>query len=83
MSRVVVGHALRYGYLLDHWLMLKDSEVESAETIAKRIERAVGILGADRIRWTHPDCGFWMLSRSVADRKMAALVAGRDLFEGT
>ena len=26
---------------------------------------------------------FWMLSRSVADRKMAALVAGRDKFLGT
>jgi 5-methyltetrahydropteroyltriglutamate--homocysteine methyltransferase len=30
----------------------------------------------------HPDCGFWMLQRSVVDRKMRALVQGRDLFEG-
>lgn len=58
---------------------IKDNEVETPDTIARRIEHAVQVLGADRIRWVHPDCGFWMLPRSVADRKMAALVAGRDL----
>lgn len=61
---------------------IKDNEVETAELVAQRIEHAVGVLGAERIRWIHPDCGFWMLPRSVADRKMAALVKGRDLFEG-
>lgn len=61
---------------------IKDNEVESADTVAQRIEEAVRVLGRERIRWVHPDCGFWMLSRSVADRKMAALVAGRDLFLG-
>jgi len=61
---------------------IKDNEVESADLIARRIERAVSVLGAERIRWVHPDCGFWMLSRSVADRKMQALVAGRDAFLG-
>lgn len=61
---------------------IKDNEVESAECVAKRIERAVGILGAERIRWVHPDCGFWMLQRSVADRKMHSLAKGRDLFLG-
>jgi 5-methyltetrahydropteroyltriglutamate--homocysteine methyltransferase len=30
----------------------------------------------------HPDCGFWMLKRSVADGKLGALVAGRDRNEG-
>jgi 5-methyltetrahydropteroyltriglutamate--homocysteine methyltransferase len=30
----------------------------------------------------HPDCGFWMLRRSVVDAKIRALVAGRDLYEG-
>jgi len=34
------------------------------------------------VKWIHPDCGFWMLKRSVADRKMAALVQGRDLYLG-
>jgi 5-methyltetrahydropteroyltriglutamate--homocysteine methyltransferase len=59
---------------------IKDNEVESADCVARRIERAVSVLGAERIRWVHPDCGFWMLQRSVADRKMRALVDGRDRF---
>jgi 5-methyltetrahydropteroyltriglutamate--homocysteine methyltransferase len=61
---------------------IKDNEVESAETVARRIENAVKILGPERVQWVHPDCGFWMLPRSVADAKMAALVAGRNLAEG-
>ena len=61
---------------------IKDNEVETPETVAKRIEHAVTILGAARVKWVHPDCGFWMLPRSVADRKMAVLVAGRNLFLG-
>jgi 5-methyltetrahydropteroyltriglutamate--homocysteine methyltransferase len=61
---------------------IKDNEVESADEVAKRIERAVQALGLERIRWVHPDCGFWMLQRSVADRKMWALAAGRDVFLG-
>jgi 5-methyltetrahydropteroyltriglutamate--homocysteine methyltransferase len=59
---------------------IKDNGVESPEEVARRIERGVRVLGAERVRWVHPDCGFWMLSRSVADRKLAALVAGRDLY---
>jgi 5-methyltetrahydropteroyltriglutamate--homocysteine methyltransferase len=39
-------------------------------------------LWAGRIRYVHPDCGFWMLKRSVADRKIAALARGRDLYLG-
>ena len=62
---------------------IKDTAVESPDEVARRIEAAVNVLGAARIRWVHPDCGFWMLPRSVADRKMAALVAGRDLFCGS
>lgn len=61
---------------------IKDNEVESPDEVAQRIERAVKVLGEKRIRWVHPDCGFWMLSRSVADRKLAALVEGRDRFIG-
>ena len=61
---------------------IKDNKVESTEVIAKRIENAVNVLGMERIKWVHPDCGFWMLPRSVADRKMAALVAGRDAYLG-
>jgi 5-methyltetrahydropteroyltriglutamate--homocysteine methyltransferase len=62
---------------------IKDNEVETPETVAWRIEAAANVLGVDRVRWVHPDCGFWMLPRSVADRKMAALVQGRDLFLST
>jgi len=61
---------------------IKDNEVESPELIASRIERIVKTLGPERLRYVHPDCGFWMLQRSVADRKMRALVEGRDMFEG-
>lgn len=61
---------------------IKDNAVESPDLIAERIEIAASALGAERIHYIHPDCGFWMLQRSVADRKMRALKAGRDLFEG-
>ena len=61
---------------------IKDNEVEAPSAVAAAIETSVKALGADRIRWIHPDCGFWMLTRSVADRKMRAMVEGRDLFLG-
>jgi 5-methyltetrahydropteroyltriglutamate--homocysteine methyltransferase len=61
---------------------IKDNEVESADEVARRIGKAVDALGADRVRWVHPDCGFWMLPRTVADGKMRALVQGRDVFVG-
>jgi len=61
---------------------IKDNEVESADLVADRIEKIVQVIGPDRLHYVHPDCGFWMLQRSVVDRKMRSLVAGRDLFEG-
>jgi 5-methyltetrahydropteroyltriglutamate--homocysteine methyltransferase len=61
---------------------IKDNEVESPDVVAGRIERAVSVLGPERVRYVHPDCGFWMLPRSSADAKMRSLVAGRDLFAG-
>ena len=61
---------------------IKVNHVETADEIAAAIDRAERALGAGRVRYVHPDCGFWMLKRSVADRKIAALVAGRDLFLG-
>jgi 5-methyltetrahydropteroyltriglutamate--homocysteine methyltransferase len=61
---------------------IKRTEVETADQIARTIERAESLLGAGRVRYIHPDCGFWMLKRSIADAKIAALVAGRDLYEG-
>jgi 5-methyltetrahydropteroyltriglutamate--homocysteine methyltransferase len=52
--------------------------------VARRIERASSILGGpDRIAYVHTDCGFWMLSRSIADGKIRSLVSGRDVYEGS
>ena len=39
-------------------------------------------VGPGRVRWVHPDCGFWMLKRSIADRKIEALARGRDRYLG-
>ncbi len=61
---------------------IKTTVVETPDQVAQRIEAAADIVGADRIKYVHPDCGFWMLKRSIADAKMHALVKGRDLFEG-
>ncbi len=61
---------------------IKRTDIEGADTIAGKIERAAGLLGEGRVKYIHPDCGFWMLPRNVADGKIRALVAGRDLYEG-
>jgi 5-methyltetrahydropteroyltriglutamate--homocysteine methyltransferase len=61
---------------------VKVNHVETPDEVAARIEIAENRLGQDRIGWVHPDCGFWMLKRSVVDRKIAALVAGRNLYLG-
>jgi 5-methyltetrahydropteroyltriglutamate--homocysteine methyltransferase len=61
---------------------IKSTEIESPDIIATAIERAEKVLGAGRIKYINPDCGFWMLKRSIADGKIRALVAGRDRYEG-
>ena len=61
---------------------VKVNHIETAKEIATRLERAEKVLGPGRVTWIHPDCGFWMLKRSVADRKIAALAKGRDLYLG-
>jgi 5-methyltetrahydropteroyltriglutamate--homocysteine methyltransferase len=61
---------------------IKDNQVEAPDLVAARIEHIVARLGEERIRYVHPDCGFWMLQRSVVDRKLRTLVEGRNLFEG-
>jgi len=72
-SRIVLGVGV---------IDVKINHVETADEVARRIEHVAKRLGAGRIGWVHPDCGFWMLKRSVADRKIEALVKGRDLYEG-
>ena len=61
---------------------IKVNHVETPEEIAKSIEEAESALGAGRVKFVHPDCGFWMLKRSIADRKIASLAKGRDLYLG-
>jgi len=61
---------------------IKSTEIESPDMIARAIERAEKVLGVGRVRYINPDCGFWMLKRSIADGKIRALVAGRDRYEG-
>jgi 5-methyltetrahydropteroyltriglutamate--homocysteine methyltransferase len=62
---------------------IKDNRIENPDDVARAIDRAADAVGGiERIRYVHPDCGFWMLQRSIADRKMEALVQGRDRFRG-
>jgi 5-methyltetrahydropteroyltriglutamate--homocysteine methyltransferase len=61
---------------------IKRTEIESAEGVERAIEAADRVLGAGRVRYIHPDCGFWMLKRTIADGKIRALAAGRNLYEG-
>ena len=59
---------------------VKDLQIESAETVARRIEQLSTLLGEERITYVHPACGLRVLPREVADGKLCALVAGRNLF---
>ena len=61
---------------------IKVNHIETADEVAARLQAAEKVLGPGRIAYVHPDCGFWMLKRSVADRKIEALVRGRDLYLG-
>jgi 5-methyltetrahydropteroyltriglutamate--homocysteine methyltransferase len=60
---------------------IKRTEIESADAVARAIEQADKVLGVGRVKYIHPDCGFWMLKRGIADGKIRALVRGRDLYE--
>jgi 5-methyltetrahydropteroyltriglutamate--homocysteine methyltransferase len=61
---------------------VKTTAIETADEVARRIERAEKVLGEGRVKWVHPDCGLWMLKRSVADGKIAAVGAGRERYLG-
>jgi 5-methyltetrahydropteroyltriglutamate--homocysteine methyltransferase len=83
---------------LPDWLVAAPSEqaVTDATRVVLDLQRQAGIdLPTDgelyRFDVSHPDtngmieyfiCGFWMLKRSVADRKIEALVKGRDRYLG-
>lgn len=61
---------------------VKVNHVETPDEVARSIEKAEKVLGEGRVGWIHPDCGFWMLKRSVVDRKIESLVTGRDKYLG-
>ncbi|HKC43134.1 MAG TPA: cobalamin-independent methionine synthase II family protein [Burkholderiales bacterium] len=61
---------------------IKRTEIETADAIARAIDAAERAIGPGRVKYVHPDCGFWMLKRPIADGKIQALVAGRDRYEG-
>jgi len=47
-------------------------EVESVETVKKRIERGIDVFGEDI--WINPDCGLRLQTREVAFQKLKVLV---------
>jgi 5-methyltetrahydropteroyltriglutamate--homocysteine methyltransferase len=61
---------------------VKSTAIETADEIARTLGRAESVLGENRIKYIHPDCGFWMLKRYIADGKIRALVEGRNRYEG-
>ncbi|CAH0283003.1 5-methyltetrahydropteroyltriglutamate--homocysteine methyltransferase [Roseomonas sp. CECT 9278] len=54
---------------------LADPKIESAETIAARIRRALPNINPERVI-VAPDCGLKYLPREIADGKMRAMVEG-------
>jgi 5-methyltetrahydropteroyltriglutamate--homocysteine methyltransferase len=61
---------------------VKDLQIEHPDEVARRLEHAEHVLGPGRVQYANPDCGLWMLPRSVADAKLRALVDGRDRYLG-
>ena len=61
---------------------VKDLQIETPEQVARRIEDIAEILGSERIAYVNPDCGLRMLPRTIAEEKLKALVAGRNLYCG-
>ena len=63
-------------------IYVKNSQVETAEEVAGRIDAilAAGV-PPDRLTLV-PDCGFSQTARHLATAKLEVLVAGRDLVRG-
>ncbi len=59
-------------------LDLSTPDVETAETVAARIRKALPFVAPERLIIA-PDCGLKYLPRDVAFRKLQAMVAGADL----
>ena len=59
-------------------LDLGDAKIETADTVATRIRRALDVVPASRLMIA-PDCGMKYLSRDVAVGKLGAMVQGTEL----
>ena len=73
-----VGKPRRHAGLID----IKITEVENADRVARAIKHAAQLLGDGRRRYVHPNCGFSILKRWVAEAKIRALIEARDLYMG-
>ena len=60
---------------------LRDTSIETPETVAARIEAALEFMPEDRLV-VAPDCGMKYLTREVAYGKLSNMVKGRDLVLG-
>ena len=60
---------------------LSTHEIETPETVADRIRKALSYVGPERIV-VAPDCGMKYLPREVAFGKMRAMVQGANLVKG-
>mgnify|MGYP001172230485 CR=1 FL=1 len=60
---------------------LRDTGIETPETVAARIEAALEFMPEDRLV-VAPDCGMKYLAREVAYGKLSNMVKGRDLVLG-
>ena len=59
-------------------ISLGDPEIETPETVAARIRKALDVVPAERIV-VAPDCGMKYISRDVGLGKLKAMVAGADI----
>ena len=49
---------------------IKSTEIETADKIARALETRRERARGRGIKYIHPDFGFWMLKRSIADGKI-------------
>jgi 5-methyltetrahydropteroyltriglutamate--homocysteine methyltransferase len=57
------------------------TEIKTEDSITRAIERAESVIGPGRIKYIHPDRGFWMFNHNIVDGKIRALIDGRNLYE--
>ncbi len=62
-------------------LDLSTNEIESPETVADRIRRALDVIGPERII-VAPDCGMKYMAREVAFGKLKAMCDGAEIVRG-